>query len=182
MESPDATADKVAAVEHGDSSHRPGLEAVTLCVGTLYKRGGFLMKSGALYHRHTWKHKECALKAVTFDDRGVYVGPRLEYGSAADGDSGSYVLDGCHVRSFDKKASIWAASDRKDVFCFDLEHEATGSKRSLYATSAEDRDRWIASVGDALARHHLVLAKLAVEHASTHGSREASRVLGDVVE
>lgn len=167
-----SVADKVHAVERGASELRASLENVELCRGALHKRGGMLKTGKKIFHRHAWKEKTFVLRARAFDERNTYVGPVLEFSRAGE-DSGRYALDGCGVRGFEKPATIWAGSEPRDAFRFDVV-ERSGAIKSLYAPTAADRDRWLGAVGEALSGHHVVAARLAVLDPAGQEARDAA--------
>ncbi|KAK7254077.1 hypothetical protein SO694_00008172 [Aureococcus anophagefferens] len=89
-----------------------------------------MLKTGKkIFHRHAWKEKTFVLRARAFDDRNVYVGPVLEFSCAGE-DSGRYALDGCGVRGFEKPATIWAGSEPRDAFRFDVVERRRGTRPS----------------------------------------------------
>ena len=64
-----------------------------------------------IYHRHTWKRKDFALRTCAFE-AGAYVGPRLDF--SCDGEpGGSYLLHGCSLRSFDDVRRIWVGQEAR---------------------------------------------------------------------
>ncbi|KAH8097693.1 hypothetical protein JL720_593 [Aureococcus anophagefferens] len=158
----------VHAVERGASELRGSLENVELCRGALHKRGGMLKTGKKIFHRHAWKEKTFVLRARR---RPPTWGPCSS--SRARARTRRYALDGCGVRGFEKPATIWAGSEPRDAFRFDVV-ERSGAIKSLYAPTAADRDRWLGAVREALSGHHVVAARLAVLDPAGQEARDAA--------